>query len=228
MVFTSLTRPSTSWAMSLSPVEITTSRPSSAARRASVPMTSSASTPSILSSGRPSACTASISGATCERRSSGMGGRCALYSAKISSRKVRARRVEDHRDQRRGEVLLELRQHVQHAEHRPGRLALRVRERRQRVEGPVEIRGAVHQHQSGRLSHRSTFLRPAESPVTSTRGAVVCAGGLGGWSFGVVDGGAAVAGADSPGVPAAGAGGAGAAGRMVTGPVFSGSVSGPL
>ena len=89
MVLTSEMRSFTSWAMSLSPVEITTRMPSRAARSASVPITSSASTPSILSSGSPSASTASISGPVCALRSSGIGGRCALYSANRSSRKVR-------------------------------------------------------------------------------------------------------------------------------------------
>ena len=89
MVFTSEMRSLTSWAMSLSPVEITTRSPSRAARSASVPITSSASTPSTLSSGRPSASTASISGPVCALRSSGIGGRCDLYSANRSSRKVR-------------------------------------------------------------------------------------------------------------------------------------------
>ncbi len=80
MVLTSEMRASTSWAMSLSPVEITTSSPTAAARCASVPITSSASTPGMRNSGRPSASTASISGSTCARRSSGIGARLALYS----------------------------------------------------------------------------------------------------------------------------------------------------
>ena len=39
-------------------------------------------------SGRPSAFTSACNGAICARMSSGMGGRCALYSGKMSSRKV--------------------------------------------------------------------------------------------------------------------------------------------
>ena len=65
--------------MSLSPVEISTSNPAAAARTASVPITSSASTPDTRSSGSPSAVTASSKGCNCERRSSGIGVRCALY-----------------------------------------------------------------------------------------------------------------------------------------------------
>jgi len=72
----------------LSPVEITTLRPAAAAWRASVPITSSASTPATRSSGSPSAATASSSGSIWARRSSGIGGRCALYSANSSSRNV--------------------------------------------------------------------------------------------------------------------------------------------
>jgi hypothetical protein len=89
MVLTSPTRSPTSWAMSLSPVEMTVWIPAAAAWRARVPMTSSASTPWMRSSGRPMAVTASSSGWTCARRSSGIGGRCDLYSSNSSSRKVR-------------------------------------------------------------------------------------------------------------------------------------------
>ncbi len=88
MVFTSVISALTSCAMSLSPVEISTGWPCAAARRASVPMTSSASTPEMRSIGRPSAVTASSSGSIWPRRSSGIGGRWALYSANSSSRKV--------------------------------------------------------------------------------------------------------------------------------------------
>ena len=89
MVLMSVIEPSTSCAMSLSPVEISTVCPARAARQASVPMTSSASTPAMRSSGRPCAAMISSSGSICARRSSGMAGRCALYSANRSSRKVR-------------------------------------------------------------------------------------------------------------------------------------------
>ena len=88
MVLTQRTPGRTSWVRSLSPVEMTTSQPRSCASRVKVPMTSSASTPSTDSSGQPSACTASCSGAICARRSSGIGGRCDLYSGYQSSRKV--------------------------------------------------------------------------------------------------------------------------------------------
>ena len=75
--------------MSLSPVEISTSKPAAAPCKARVPMTSSASTPGTRSSASPMADTVSYRGCTCERRSSGMGGRCALYCSNKSSRKVR-------------------------------------------------------------------------------------------------------------------------------------------
>jgi hypothetical protein len=79
----------TSCAMSLSLVEMSTCLPSRAPRQARVPITSSASTPSTRSTGRPWARRISSRGSICERRSLGMGVRCALYSAKMSSRKVR-------------------------------------------------------------------------------------------------------------------------------------------
>ena len=88
MVLISVICGDTSCAMSLSPVEISTLRFCLAAAQASVPMTSSASTPCSRRMGRPMPFTASNSGSICERRSSGIGGRCALYSANRSSRKV--------------------------------------------------------------------------------------------------------------------------------------------
>ena len=78
IVFTSDTRGRTSCAMSLSPVETTTSMPASAPRTASVPITSSASTPDSRMIGMPSADTTAIIGSTCARNSSGIGGRFAL------------------------------------------------------------------------------------------------------------------------------------------------------
>ena len=58
MVLTSVTWLLTNCARSLSPVDTTVCTPRSAARQASVPITSSASTPSIASTGQPSARTA--------------------------------------------------------------------------------------------------------------------------------------------------------------------------
>jgi hypothetical protein len=78
----------TSCARSLSEVEITVSMPSRFAAFASVPITSSASTPSTTSIGQPFARTRSLSGSSWRTRSSGIGGRCALYSGYHSSRKV--------------------------------------------------------------------------------------------------------------------------------------------
>ncbi|MNR09442.1 hypothetical protein D3C85_1256440 [compost metagenome] len=88
MVLTKVMWPSTSCAMSLSPVEMITGRSAAALLRARVPITSSASTPSTHSSGKPRAITLWCSGSICTRMSSGMLGRLALYSANISSRKV--------------------------------------------------------------------------------------------------------------------------------------------
>ncbi len=65
----------TSCAISLSPVLISTGRPAFSASRASVPITSSASTPETAMSGNPIAFTIACSGSICARKSSGMGGR---------------------------------------------------------------------------------------------------------------------------------------------------------
>ena len=70
----------TSCARSLSPLEMTTSRPCCAPTRASVPITSSASTPGTASTRQPSSSTTSWIGAIWLRKSSGMGERLALYS----------------------------------------------------------------------------------------------------------------------------------------------------
>ena len=88
MVLTRVVRSSTSWAMSLSLVEMTTRHPLAPARSARVPMTSSASTPGMQRRGRPNALTIRWSGSIWARSSSGMGGRFALYSGYQSSRKV--------------------------------------------------------------------------------------------------------------------------------------------
>ena len=88
MVLTRVMRSSTSWAKSLSPVDINTSMPCSRACTASVPITSSASTPVTRRIGKPSAPTMRSIGSTWDRRSSGMEGRLALYCGYISSRKV--------------------------------------------------------------------------------------------------------------------------------------------
>ena len=88
MVLTRVTPGRTSWAKSLSLVETVTSRPSAAPATARVPITSSASTPSTRRMSMPSASTTSHIGCTCTRRSSGIGGRLALYSGYRSSRKV--------------------------------------------------------------------------------------------------------------------------------------------
>ncbi|CNT87985.1 Uncharacterised protein [Salmonella enterica subsp. enterica serovar Bovismorbificans] len=68
----------TNCAISLSPVLINTGRPTFSASRASVPITSSASTPETASSGNPMALTMACNGSICARRSSGIGGRCDL------------------------------------------------------------------------------------------------------------------------------------------------------
>jgi hypothetical protein len=68
----------TSCCRSLSLVTSTTSMPSAAARFASVAMTSSASVPGTSITGRPNARATSWICGSWRRRSSGIGGRCAL------------------------------------------------------------------------------------------------------------------------------------------------------
>ena len=80
MVSMMVTCGSTSWLRSLSPLETITRTPCAAAVLASVPITSSASTPGMSSTVQPSSRTTSWIGAICARRSSGIGLRCALYS----------------------------------------------------------------------------------------------------------------------------------------------------
>ena len=79
MVFTHRTCSFTSCVRSLSPVEITESQPRFSAWRTSVPMTSSASTPSMVTIGQPSAAIVSSSGSICAASGSGIAWRVALY-----------------------------------------------------------------------------------------------------------------------------------------------------
>ncbi len=55
--------------------------------------------------------------------------------------------VEDHRDARARVIAQQFIEHVEHAVHGAGRLAARTAQRRERVEGPVQVRGAVDQDQ---------------------------------------------------------------------------------
>jgi hypothetical protein len=61
-------------------VEITESMPRVSAMRTSVPITSSASTPSMVTIGQPIAAIVSSSGSTCCASGSGIAWRVALYS----------------------------------------------------------------------------------------------------------------------------------------------------
>ncbi len=88
MVLMSVTLASTSWARSLSPVEMTTRKPPLAAMQEIVPIASSASMPGTVRTGQPSSLIASTMGSICTARSSGIAERLALYSGYQSSRKV--------------------------------------------------------------------------------------------------------------------------------------------
>ena len=88
IVLMSVTCSLTSCARSLSPVETTTRWPRSTATLHSVPIASSASMPGTSSTGQPISRTTSWIGAICSRRSSGIGGRWALYWSYHVLRKV--------------------------------------------------------------------------------------------------------------------------------------------
>ena len=150
MVFTSVMRASTSCAMSLSPVEISTGWPCAAARQASVPITSSASTPAMRSIGSPSAVTAASKRFDLAAQVIGHGRAMRLVLGKQLIAEGLSRCVEHHDH---GAVSLfahELLQHVEHAVHGAGGFAARVGQRRQREECAIEIRRAVDQYERGR------------------------------------------------------------------------------
>ena len=81
----------TSCAMSLSLVTISTSRPAAQDCLVSVPMTSSASYRSTVSTGRPMARSISLTSGNCDSRSSGVSLRLALYSGYSSLRNTSPR-----------------------------------------------------------------------------------------------------------------------------------------
>ncbi len=66
--------------------------------------------------------------------------------------KSRSRRIENHGDMAAGLFADQLAQHVEHAVDRTRRPAVACGERRQRMEGPIQIRRAVNQDQL--LAHR--------------------------------------------------------------------------
>ena len=121
-------------------------------------------------------------GRSATRRSSGIGGRCALYSANRSSRKVLPGASNTTRDERRLELLLRAsRSMLSTPSTAPVGSPLRVGERRQRVEGPVQVRRAVDQDQCAGLTHRGPPVPGRHSRRHGFRSAgpagVVAAGG---------------------------------------------------
>ena len=147
----------TSCAMSLSPVEMSTLRFCFAAAQASVPMTSSASTPVSRRIGRPMP--AHGFEQRLDLRAQVVGHRRAMRLV-LGEQLVAeglARGVEHDRDAFRVVVLEELREHVEHAEHRAGRFAARIAERRQRVERAIQIRRAVDEDEIGAVVHALSF-----------------------------------------------------------------------
>ena len=148
MVSYSVVRSSTSCIMSLSPVTMTVSMPAAVACVASVPMTSSASTPASSITGRRSAATSRRMYGICGRSSSGIGPAGLLVAGVERVAERPARRVEHHRHVVRRLLAQQLGQHVGEAEDRVGGQAARRVERRQGVEGPVDVAAAVDQVQT--------------------------------------------------------------------------------
>jgi hypothetical protein len=112
----------TSCAMSLSPVEISTSnplrRPVSPACRSRRRLRRRRRAAAAVPWRRPRR----SSGCTCERRSSGMGCAMRLVLLEQIVAERAARRIEHHRDAIRRFLLDHLVEHVEHAQHRAGRL----------------------------------------------------------------------------------------------------------
>ena len=165
MVLISVICGDTSCAMSLSPVEISTLRFCFAAAQASVPMTSSASTPGSRRIGRPM---------RLHRVEQRLDLRAQVVGHRRTMRLVLgeqvvaeglAGRVEHHRDALGVVVLQELVEHVEHAEHRAGRFAARVGERRQRVKGAVQVGRSVDEDQIGTCAHASAAAWPRPASV---------------------------------------------------------------
>ena len=82
-----------------------------------------------------------------------------------------AGRIEHDGDELRVLLALHAQQHVEHAEHGTRRLPARICQRRQRVEGPVQVGRAVHEHQCARINHRGRCLacRPAAAAAGCAR-----------------------------------------------------------
>jgi len=123
-----------------------TTKSSFAARLASVPITSSASKPSIISDLMRNAATARWIYGICTMRS--LAPRCdSPCSRRTGRREKSARRVEHNRDMRRARVLEQLEQHPDETEDRLGRQPMRSIHRRQRMKRAEDISRAVNQDQ---------------------------------------------------------------------------------
>ena len=134
----------TSCAISLSPVEITTSRSAkccfSLGCQSHHPLQHLQHT-----KGKPMACTHSYSGSICRRRSSGIGGRWALYSAYICIAKCRTFGVKYHHHHTVGTVLASGAA-CSTPPHRTRGCASGGHQRWQRMKCSVQIRGTVNQN----------------------------------------------------------------------------------
>ncbi len=143
--------------------------------RASVPMTSSASTPGTINSGSPMARMMSCMGSICSASSPGIGGRFALYSAYRSSRNVLPR-ASNTTAMGCPVLLRQLAQHGEDAAHRARMQAAGRFQIGERVKGPKQIRRAIHEQQGLVLPvvGRSVLGRHRISSRSSRAGAILC------------------------------------------------------
>jgi hypothetical protein len=77
---------------------------------------------------------------------------CLVFGEQLVAERL-AGSIEHHGDALGIVVLQELREHVQHAKHGTGRFAARIAERWQRVEGAVQVRRTIDQHEIGAGIH---------------------------------------------------------------------------
>ena len=145
-------------------------------------MTSSASTPSTMSSGQPCARTSSCSGAICRDeivRHRRRGSPCTAGYHVVAERL--AGRVEDDGEIVRLAVLDQSAQHRQHSAQRAGRLARASAQIGKRVERPIQIRRPIHQHERRHASDSqdSGAHRSARTQHDQRAGSVAGAGNYG-------------------------------------------------
>ena len=145
MVLTSVTWSLTSCAMSLSPVETMLRIPFCVACCTRVPITSSASTPSMMTSGQPSARISVVQRLDLAAQVVRHRGAVSLVVGIEIVAEGLALRVEHAGDIIGRIILLQPAQHGEHAVDRVGRFACRVAQIGQRVKRAIQVGRAVHQ-----------------------------------------------------------------------------------